>query len=76
MNLFLHYFFIRSRRFCKKCAGLLPSETWEELHTKHGAVEQIEYIYQVCETCRWHYAAAQDCSGVQRYGHAGVRGGV
>ncbi len=35
--------------FCKKYADLLPSETWEELHTKHGAVEQIEYIYQVCE---------------------------
>ncbi len=35
--------------FCKKYADLLPPETWEELHTKKGAVAQLEFLYQVCE---------------------------
>lgn len=35
--------------FCKKYADLLPPDTWEELHTKNGAVEQLEFLYQVCE---------------------------
>lgn len=35
--------------FCKKYANLLPPETWEELHTKKGAVAQLEFLYQVCE---------------------------
>ena len=35
--------------FCKKYADLLPPDTWEELHTKSGAVAQLEFIYQACE---------------------------
>ncbi len=35
--------------FCKKYADLLPPETWEELHTKKGAIAQLEFLYQVCE---------------------------
>ena len=34
--------------FCKRYADLLPSETWEELHTRSGAVAQFEYLYQAC----------------------------
>ena len=35
--------------FCKKYADLLPPDTWEELHTKDGAVQQLEFLYQACE---------------------------
>ncbi|MEL5894703.1 AAA family ATPase [Bacteroides sp. GD17] len=34
--------------FCKRYADLLPPETWEELHTRSGAVAQFEYLYQAC----------------------------
>ena len=37
------------KSFCKKYADLLPPETWKELHTKNGAVAQLEFLYQVCE---------------------------
>ncbi|WP_299091994.1 AAA family ATPase [uncultured Bacteroides sp.] len=34
--------------FCKIYANYLPKDTVEELHTKEGAVEQLDFLYQVC----------------------------
>lgn len=34
--------------FCKIYADYLPQDTVEELHTKDGAVEQLDFLYQVC----------------------------
>ena len=34
--------------FCKIYANYLPKDTVEELRTKEGAVEQLDFLYQVC----------------------------
>ena len=34
--------------FCKIYADYLPQDTVEELRTKEGAVEQLDFLYQVC----------------------------
>ena len=34
--------------FCKIYADYLPQDTVEELRTKDGAVEQLDFLYQVC----------------------------
>lgn len=35
--------------FCRKYADLLPQDIVEELRTKDGAVEQLDFLYQACE---------------------------
>ena len=39
----------RFNSFCESYAALLPSGTRETLKTKNGCVEQLEYLYDVCD---------------------------
>ena len=36
------------KNFCKIYADYLPQDTLEELRTKEGAVEQLDFLYQAC----------------------------
>ena len=38
----------RFNSFCDSYASLLPEGTKEELNTKNGCVEQLDYLYDVC----------------------------
>ncbi|MEL5895706.1 AAA family ATPase [Bacteroides sp. GD17] len=40
---------ITFENFCQKYIDLLPQETLEGLRAVNGAVEQIDYLYQICE---------------------------
>ena len=40
---------ITFENFCQKYIDLLPQDTLEGLRAVNGAVEQIDYLYQICE---------------------------
>lgn len=44
----MHIAALLLENFCRIYADYLPENTVEELRTKDGAVEQLDFIYQVC----------------------------